>query len=339
MFYPEFNLSLAEHNQTGVLLINLGTPNAPTAQAVRPFLREFLSDSRVVELPACVWQPLLRGVILPLRGQQSAHAYEKIWLKEGSPLDVFPPRQLDGIRARLPENIHCAYAMTYGKPSIHEAITILKSKGVERLIVLPLFPQYASSSTGAALDKVLGEIKQYRNQMSVRTVSRFYDDFGYIQALATQIRNYRAQHGVGDKLMFSFHGIPQKHADLGDTYPQECYETARLVAQELGLNADDYVVSFQSRFGHAKWLEPSTQTLFKELPRKQKIKKLDVVCAGFVSDCLETMDEIAIMGREQFYQAGGEQFHYIPCLNDNPDWLDALTNIIKQNGANWIEAA
>ena len=337
-FHPEFSIPLAEQNQVGVLLVNLGTPEAPTPEAVRPFLRDFLSDPRVIELSPWLWQPLLRGIILPFRSRHAARLYEKIWLKEGSPLKVFTHRQLEGLRERLPENIHCAYAMSYGKPSIHEAMSTLKSKGVGRIIVLPLYPQYAGSSTGAALDKVLDELEHERNQMSVRTVARFYFHTGYIRALAQQIASYRKQYGAGEKLMFSFHSIPQKHSDLGDPYAQECRETARLVALELGLSEQDYIVSFQSRFGGGKWLEPSTQTLFKELPRKHKITKLDVICPGFVSDCLETMEEIAIRGREQFHAAGGTQFQYIPCLNDNPAWLDALSDIVKESGAGWIKA-
>ena len=337
-FQPEPPHGAHQQARVGILLINLGTPAAPTPEAVRPYLREFLSDQRVVELPRLLWQPLLRGIILPFRSRHAARLYEKIWLKEGSPLKVFTHRQLEGLRERLPENIHCAYAMSYGKPSIHEAMSTLKSKGVGRIIVLPLYPQYAGSSTGAALDKVLDELEHERNQMSARTIARFYYHAGYIRALAQQITAYRKQYGAGEKLMFSFHSIPQKHSDLGDPYAQECRETARLVALELGLSEQDYIVSFQSRFGGGKWLEPSTQTLFKELPRKHKITKLDVICPGFVSDCLETMEEIAIRGREQFHAAGGTQFQYIPCLNDNPAWLDALSDIVKESGAGWIKA-
>ena len=337
-FQPEPPHGAHQQARVGILLINLGTPAAPTPEAVRPYLREFLSDQRVVELPRLLWQPLLRGIILPFRSRHAARLYEKIWLKEGSPLKVFTHRQLEGLRERLPENIHCAYAMSYGKPSIHEAMSTLKSKGVGRVIVLPLYPQYAGSSTGAALDKVLDELEHERNQMSARTIARFYYHAGYIRALAQQITAYRKQYGAGEKLMFSFHSIPQKHSDLGDPYAQECRETARLVALELGLSEQDYIVSFQSRFGGGKWLEPSTQTLFKELPRKHKITKLDVICPGFVSDCLETMEEIAIRGREQFHAAGGTQFQYIPCLNDNPAWLDALSDIVKESGAGWIKA-
>ena len=214
----------------------------------------------------------------------------------------------------------------------------LKSQGVGKLLVLPLYPQYAGSCTGAALDNVWREIWAQRNQMAVCSISRFYDHPAYIRALAQQIHNYRAQHGSGDLLMFSFHGIPQRHSDLGDPYADECRRTAQLTAKELGLTEKDYVVSFQSRFGKNKWIEPSTQTLFSTLPKKQGVRRLDVICPGFVSDCLETMEEIAIAGREQFHAAGGEQFHYIPCLNDNPEFLDALVRILQDNSA-WLAAA
>lgn len=332
-FQTEYPVPFGEQEKIGVLLINLGTPSAPTPQAIRPYLHQFLSDHRVVELPKWLWQPILRGLILPFRAKKSAHAYQKIWLKEGSPLMVFTQRQAEGLRHRLPPYVHVDFAMTYGKPSVAESIAALKSKGVGRLIVLPLYPQYAGSSTGAALDKVWQELLQQRNQMSVCSISRFYRHPEYIKALANQIRRYHAEHGAGDKLMFSFHGIPQRQHDLGDPYPYECKETARLVAEQLGLREQDYIVSFQSQFGKAKWVAPSTQDLFTELPKKHGVEKLDVICPAFVSDCLETMEEIAIAGREQFHAAGGTQFHYIPCLNDNPDFLDALAKIVYEHSA------
>ena len=335
-FHPEFSIPLAEQNQVGVLLVNLGTPEAPTPEAVRPFLRDFLSDPRVIELSPWLWQPLLRGIILPLRSRKVAQLYSKIWLKEGSPLKVFTHRQLEGLRERLPENVHCAYAMSYGKPSIHEAMSTLKSKGVGRIIVLPLYPQYAGSSSGAALDQVHDALKRQRNQMSLRTVSRFYDHPAYIGAQAAQIRNYRAQHGSGGKLLFSFHGIPLRHERNGDPYQSECRHSARLIAAELGLGEQDYEVCFQSRFGPAKWLEPNTQQLIKQLAKKNAGGRIDIACPGFVADCLETMEEIAISGRELFHAAGGSDYHYIPCLNDNPDWLDALAQIVRENGAGWL---
>ena len=333
---PEPKPAAGGRQKTGVLLINLGTPAAPTAAAVRPYLRSFLSDRRIVELPALLWQPLLRGVILPLRAKKSAANYAKVWFKEGSPLEVFTRRQCEGLQSRLPEDVAVAYAMSYSEPSIPSAIEALKAQGVGRLIVLPLYPQYAGSSSGAALDQVHDALKRQRNQMSLRTVSRFYDHPAYIGAQAAQIRNYRAQHGSGGKLLFSFHGIPLRHERNGDPYQSECRHSARLIAAELGLGEQDYEVCFQSRFGPAKWLEPNTQQLIKQLAKKNAGGRIDIACPGFVADGLETMEEIAISGRELFQAAGGSDYHYIPCLNDNPDWLDALAQIVRENGAGWL---
>ena len=333
---PEPKPAAGGRQKTGVLLINLGTPAAPTAAAVRPYLRSFLSDRRVVDLPALLWQPLLRGVILPLRAKKSAANYAKVWFKEGSPLEVFTRRQCEGLQSRLPEDVAVAYAMSYSEPSIPSAIEALKAQGVGRLLVLPLYPQYAGSSSGAALDQVHDALKRQRNQMSLRTVSRFYDHPAYIGAQAAQIRNYRAQHGSGGKLLFSFHGIPLRHERNGDPYQSECRHSARLIAAELGLGEQDYEVCFQSRFGPAKWLEPNTQQLIKQLAKKNAGGRIDIACPGFVADCLETMEEIAISGRELFHAAGGSDYHYIPCLNDNPDWLDALAQIVRENGAGWL---
>ena len=333
---PEPKPAAGGRQKTGVLLINLGTPAAPTAAAVRPYLRSFLSDRRVVDLPALLWQPLLRGVILPLRAKKSAANYAKVWFKEGSPLEVFTRRQCEGLQSRLPEDVAVAYAMSYSEPSIPSAIEALKAQGVGRLIVLPLYPQYAGSSSAAALDQVHDALKRQRNQMSLRTVSRFYDHPAYIGAQAAQIRNYRAQHGSGGKLLFSFHGIPLRHERNGDPYQSECRHSARLIAAELGLGEQDYEVCFQSRFGPAKWLEPNTQQLIKQLAKKNAGGRIDIACPGFVADCLETMEEIAISGRELFHAAGGSDYHYIPCLNDNPDWLDALAQIVRENGTGWL---
>ncbi|MDO5356000.1 MAG: ferrochelatase [Conchiformibius sp.] len=336
-FQTEPHITFEQQNKVGVLLMNLGTPERPTPEAMKPYLTRFLSDKRVVELPAVLWQPVLRGAVIPLRVKHVAENYGRVWLNEGSPLKVFTERQTEGLRQRLPDNVYVEYAMTYSEPFVPQMLAKLKANGVSRLLVIPLYPQYAGSSTGAAVDKVLKQLSKQRNQMSVRTVSRFYDHEGYIKALAAQIRNYRAEHGSGEMLLFSFHGIPQAQHDKGDPYPHECRKTAQLVAAELGLGEQDYAVSFQSQFGKAKWIGPSTQDLFVSLPKKQKIKKLDIVCPGFVSDCLETMEEIAIAGREEFFANGGEQFHYIPCLNDNPDWLEALADLAKENLQGWLE--
>lgn len=332
-FLPEPAVARHQASKTAVLLLNLGTPAAPTAEAVRPYLRDFLSDPRVVELPKAVWQPILRGLVLTLRPKKSAHGYAKVWFSEGSPLAVYTERQARALAQKLP-GIIVRHAMSYGEPGVAQVLAELKAQGVNQVLALPLYPQYAASSTGAALDKVFEVLLQQRNQMSVRTVSRFYDDAGYIDAMKQQIAAYWAQHGRGDKLMLSFHGIPQANEDGGDPYRHECLATAKLLAAALNLGEQDYLVSFQSRFGKAKWIEPSTQTLLDTLP-KQGVGKLDVFCPGFTSDCLETMEEIAITGREQFHAAGGTQFHYIPCLNDNAAWLDALAALAQKHLQGW----
>ncbi|QEY24733.1 ferrochelatase [Neisseria animalis] len=332
-FLPEPPLSYNQQNRTAVLLLNLGTPDAPTAEAVKPYLRDFLSDHRVVELPKWLWQPVLRGLVLTLRPKKSAHGYEKVWFDEGSPLAVYTERQTAALSAKFPEII-VRHAMTYGNPGIADVLSDLKAQGVGRLLVVPLYPQYAASSTGAALDKIFAQLLKQRNQMGLRTIARFYDDAGYIGAMKQHIEAYWAQHGRGDKLMLSFHGIPQKSSDDGDPYPEECRHTAKLLADALGLSESEYVVSFQSQFGKAKWVGPSTQALFDELPKKG-VEKLDVFCPGFMADCLETMEEIALAGREQFHEAGGTQFHYIPCLNDSPVWVEALADLVKRNLQGW----
>lgn len=332
-FLPEPPKPHSHQQKTAVLLLNLGTPEAPTAEAVRPYLRDFLSDKRVVELPGLLWQPILRGLVLTLRPQKSAHGYQKAWLPEGSPLAIYTQKQAELLAENLP-NVIVRHAMTYGSPSATQVLSELKAQGVTQVLTIPLYPQYAASSTGAALDKIFEVLLKQRNQISLRTVSRFYDNAHYIDAMKQQVEAFWSHHGRGEKLMLSFHGIPQKNHDQGDPYLHECHQTAELLADALSLTKSDYIVSFQSQFGKAKWIGPSTQNLFDELP-KQGITKLDVFCPGFISDCLETMEEIAIAGREQFHAAGGQQYQYIPCLNTHPAWINALTNIAKQNIQGW----
>ena len=335
IFTSEPAVPYHQQNRTAVLLLNLGTPHAPTAEAVRPYLATFLSDARVVELPKTIWRPILYGAVLPLRAKQSAHGYEKVWLKEGSPLAVYTQRQAQALAEKLPQHIIVRYAMTYGQPSIPDVMAQLKAEGVSQLLVLPLYPQYAASSSGAALDKVFHVMLKQRNMMSLRTVRQFYQDTGYIEALRQHITSYWQQHGKGEKLLMSFHGIPLAQYEQGDPYPDACHHTAQLLAEALQLSHNDYIVAFQSRFGRAKWVSPSTQDLFVSLP-KRGITKLDVICPAFVSDCLETMEEIAIVGREQFHEAGGTQFHYIPCLNNNDIWIDALADLVKRHLGDWL---
>ena len=333
-FASEPALPYSQQNQTAVLLLNLGTPDAPTTEAVRAFLKDFLSDPRVVELPRWLWQPILRCAILPFRPKKSAHGYAKIWLDEGSPLALYTKRLSQALGDKL-HGITVRHAMTYGKPAVSDVLSELKAQGVEKILVIPLYPQYAASSTGAALDKIFAALAQQRNQMSVRTVSRFYDDAGYIDAMKQHIQAYWAEHGRGEKLLLSFHGIPQKNHDDGDPYADECRHTAQLLAEALSLGEKDYIVSFQSRFGRSKWVEPSTQDLLENLP-SQDVAKLDVFCPGFISDCLETLEEIALVGREQFHAAGGKQYQYIPCLNADALWLEALADLARRNLAGWV---
>ncbi|EGY53578.1 ferrochelatase [Neisseria shayeganii] len=332
-FLPEPPLSAKQQHGTAVLLINLGTPEAPTAEAVRPYLREFLSDQRVVELPKLLWQPILRGFVLPFRPRKSAHAYRQIWQQEGSPLAVFTARQAQALQQALPD-VSVRFAMTYGRPSVADTLAELKAQGIGRLLVLPLYPQYAASSSGAAIDKVLKVLLKQRNQLSLRTVSRYYDHPAYIRAMQTHIEAYWRQHGRGKKLMLSFHGIPESAHIQGDPYPDECRHTARLLAEALQLNEEDYLVAFQSQFGRNRWIGPSTQQLLDELP-KQQTDELDIFCPGFLSDCLETLEEIAIAGREQFHAAGGKTYRFIPCLNDSPACTEMLAALAGENLHGW----
>ncbi|WP_037585544.1 ferrochelatase [Stenoxybacter acetivorans] len=334
-FFPE---PPANTPKIGVLLLNLGTPKTPETKAVRPYLREFLSDRRVVELPRFMWQTLLNGIILPLRSPKSAHGYQKIWLPEGAPLLRHTQNLCIKLHRQLADfdaQIITDYAMTYGEPSVECVIANLKQQGVDRLLVLPLYPQYAASSSAAALDKVWHVLLRQRRQMAVRSITGYADNANYIAALAAQIEHHWQQHGRGDKLLFSFHGIPQAQNDNGDPYAQECQTTVRLLAEKLRLPENKYLLAYQSRFGKAKWLTPSTQDLLQSLPQSG-VRKLDIICPGFAADCLETLEEIAVQGRNDFLAAGGVQFHYIPCLNDDNNGVNALASLIKQHLAGWL---
>lgn len=332
-FLPEPPLSFDRQNRVAVVLMNLGTPTAPTAAAVRPYLREFLSDPRVVELPRLLWQAVLRGVVLPFRAGRSAHAYARIWQPEGSPLAVFTAKQAAALQQSFPDFI-VRYAMTYGGPSAESVLAGLKAEGVGRVLLIPLYPQYAASSTGAAVDKVLSALQRQRNQVSLRTVSRFYGHPAYIRAMADHIRRHWQQHGKSRKILFSFHGIPEAAHRLGDPYPDECRTTARLLAEALELGENDYITAFQSQFGKSRWVGPSTQQLLETLPQ-QGCDEIDIFCPGFLSDCLETLEEIAIMGREQFHEAGGRQYRFIPCLNDGAECIAMLETLVRENTGGW----
>ncbi len=322
---------------TGILLCNLGTPEAPTAAALRRYLAQFLSDPRVVEIPRAIWKPLLHGIILRLRPRKSAAKYASIWTPEGSPLKVWTEKQATLLRGWLGERGHrvtVRYAMRYGNPSIASQLDALKAEGASRVLVLPAYPQYSGTTTASVWDAVCDWSRQVRSIPELRFVNRYHDDAGYIGALAQRVRSYWRDQGRPDQLVMSFHGVPERTLKLGDPYHCECQKTARLLAEKLGLGRDQYKVTFQSRFGRAKWLEPYTEPTLKALARSG-VKRVDVVCPGFTSDCLETLEEIAIEGRQAFMTAGGQAFHYIPCLNDSPEWITALCQLAQQHLAGW----
>ncbi|MCP9758205.1 ferrochelatase [Aquitalea sp. S1-19] len=324
--------------KTGVLLINLGTPDAPTTKAVRPYLKQFLSDPRVVEIPRLLWWPILNGIILNTRPKKSAEKYASIWTQEGSPLLVHTQKQCKLVKGLLGErgqqNLVVDYAMRYGNPSVESVICQMRERGVDRLLVVPLYPQYAASSSGTALDAVFTTLLKQRNMLEVRTVRHFHDHPGYIAALAQRVSSYWRQNGRPDKLVMSFHGVPKSTLIKGDPYHCECLKTGRLLAEALELGADDYIVTFQSRFGRAEWLQPYTAPTLKALG-KAATRRVDVVCPGFVGDCLETLEEIAMEGKEDFLMAGGGEYRYIECLNESPVWIDALADIICHNLPGW----
>ncbi|HEX4986841.1 MAG TPA: ferrochelatase [Burkholderiales bacterium] len=324
--------------KTGILLVNLGTPDAPTAQALRPFLRDFLSDPRVVEIPRALWWPILHGVILRTRPKQSAAKYAQIWTKEGSPLAVHTAKQAVLLRGYLGERIRTphvvAWAMRYGRPSIENTLLELRGDGCDRILVLPMYPQYSASATASAYDAVFAAVKKMRNAPALRLVKHYHDHPAYIAALAKQVNDYWFANGRPDKLLMSFHGLPRFSLDRGDPYHCECHATARLLATELGLTPGRHAVSFQSRFGRAEWLKPYTMQTVTELGR-QRTGRLDVVCPGFVADCLETLEEIAIENKAAYLAAGGAQFHYIPCLNERHEWIQALARIAAENLHGW----
>ena len=328
-------------DRTGVLLINLGTPDAPTAEALRPYLKQFLSNRRVVEVPPWLWWPILNGIILNTRPKQSAEKYAQIWMPEGSPLKVHTERQVDLARARLAERFPyppmLEYAMSIGSPSIADVLRRMKEDSCQRILIVPLYPQYASSSTGSAFEEVFEQVRKMRDMPALRTVKHYHDHSGYIMALARNVRDYWAEHGAPDKLVMSFHGVPRASVDAGDPYHRECLVTGGLLAKALELDANRYEICFQSRFGRAEWLTPYTALTLERLGN-ENTRRVDVVCPGFVSDCLETLEEIAMEGRAIFIQSGGQEFHYIPCLNEREDWICALVDIILNHLQGWLES-
>ncbi|MDP3084087.1 MAG: ferrochelatase [Rubrivivax sp.] len=336
-FRPEPSHRHGSAARTAVLLVNLGTPDAPTPSALRRYLAQFLSDPRVVEIPRLIWWLILHGIILRTRPAKSAAKYASVWLPEGSPLAVWTARQAEGLAAALNERGHdliVRHAMRYGKPSVASVLDGLRADGATRILVLPLYPQYAAATTASATDAVLDWARRARRQPELRFVADYHDDPGYIDALATSVRDHWQQHGRGERLLVSFHGVPRRSLTLGDPYHCQCLKTARLLGERLGLGTDQMTVTFQSRFGRARWLEPYTEPTLRELAR-QGVKRVDILCPGFAADCLETLEEIAQEARDTFLTAGGETFHYIRCLNDRPQWIDALASLSERHLQGW----
>jgi ferrochelatase len=321
--------------KTGVLLTNLGSPDAPEAPAVRRYLKQFLSDPRVVEIPRLAWWLILNGIILNTRPAKSAAKYQTIWMPEGSPLKVHTERQAKYLRGFLHKRgingVEVAYAMRYGNPSIPAMLDELAAKSCDRILVLPLYPQYAASTTASTFDAIAAWSGAQRNVPAINFVRNFHDHPGYIAALEASVREHWVKEvGPPDVLVMSFHGLPKRSLDLGDPYFCECMKTGRLLAEALGLEEGRYRVTFQSRFGKAEWLQPYTAPTLAELGRAGT-NRVDVICPGFASDCLETLEEIAMEGRDEFIAAGGKAFTYIPCLNEREDWLNTLTDIVQAN--------
>ncbi|MCP1673504.1 ferrochelatase [Natronocella acetinitrilica] len=342
---PRFSAKDAfKHDDTprlGVLVANLGTPDAPTAPALRTYLAQFLADPRVVEVPRLLWRIILHGIVLRTRPAKSARAYAEVWTDEGSPLLVISRAQTEGIAQRLHSRLEGPVAvelgMRYGSPSIPKALQTLRQAGAERLLVLPMYPQYSGATTASTFDALADELKGWRWVPELRFIGQYHDDPAYIACLAASIREHWEAHGRGDKLLFSFHGTPQRYLLDGDPYHCQCQKTARLVAQSLQLPDDAWQVTFQSRFGREVWLQPYTDKTVEALG-KSGLKTLDVICAGFSADCLETLEEIQGENAEIFEEAGGGELRYIAALNDRSDHLDMLTDLILSHAQGWPEA-
>lgn len=312
---------------TALVVVNLGTPEAPTASAVRRYLGEFLSDKRVVSIPALLWKPLLHGLILPLRGPRSAEKYAQIWLPEGSPLAVYTQRLAQAMQACLP-SMRVVQAMRYGAPALAGILNGLHRDGIRRIVVLPLYPQYSTTTT-ASVGDVVKRWRVAHPTVEVTMVDDYSIDGGWVKAVAASIQRHWQQHGRGERLVFSFHGLPQRMADTGDPYPQRCEASAAAIAAALGLAAEEWTLTYQSRFGRERWLEPSTKPVLLALV-DAGIRKVDVVCPGFAVDCLETLEEVAI-GFGHSFAAHGGQLRYLPCLNEDPAHAAALAAIVKGN--------
>jgi ferrochelatase len=336
-FNKEPSFQHGQDARTAVLYCNLGTPSQATAPALRTYLAEFLGDGRVVEIPKPIWLLILHGIILRVRPKKSAAKYASIWTEGGSPLKVFTDQQAQSLGNALQErglNVTVRYAMRYGQPSIPEQLNAFKAEGVQRVLILPAYPQYSGTTTASVFDAVYRWGLKTRLIPELRFVNHYHDDPRYIAALAQTVREHWAAQGQAEQLVMSFHGVPERTLHLGDPYHCECLKTGRMLAEALGLSKDQYKLTFQSRFGKAKWLEPYTEPTLVAMA-KQGVKKVDVMCPGFTGDCLETLEEIQQEAKEAFEHAGGESFNYIPCLNKHPVWIQALMDISLDHMQGW----
>jgi ferrochelatase len=340
-FKPEPPYQHGDPLKVGILLANLGTPDAATAPALRRYLGQFLMDRRVVEIPRFIWCWILHCIILVVRPKKSAAKYAQVWTAEGSPLLVHAQKQTQLLRGFLSQKINSPFAvelgMSYGNPSMQSALDKLRAQHCDRILVFPLYPQYAASSTGSALDAVWRILLKTRNMPAIRTIRHYHDHPAYIAALAQTVSEHWRLNGKPSKLVMSFHGLPKFHLLKGDPYHCECYKTARLLAEALGLEKDEFTVAFQSRFGKQEWLKPYLASTLQALGQA-KTRRIDVICPGFSSDCLETLEEIAMEGKEIFTHAGGGEYHYIKALNETEPWIDAMTTIALENLHGWVSA-
>jgi len=321
--------------RVGVLLVNLGTPDAPTPAAVKRYLAEFLSDRRVVEIPPLLWQPILRGIVLNVRPRKSAHAYAQVWTEDGSPLASITRRQAVALAERLGDGVLVDYAMRYGSPSIASRLDAMKAQGCDRILLAPLYPQYSGATTGSVADKAFEALGAMRWQPAIRTLPPYYDQPVHIEALAASAReSIAALDFEPDAILATFHGMPERTLHLGDPYHCQCRKTARLLGDALGR---ELTVSFQSRFGGGKWLEPSTEDMLEHLAKDGK-RRIALIAPGFSADCLETLEELAIRGKEQFEAAGGERFAYLPCLNDTPVGMTMLERLVRNELLGWLSS-
>ena len=319
--------------KVGVLIVNLGTPDAPEPGAVRAYLKQFLSDPRVVELPRLLWQPILRAIVLTTRPRRSAHAYKQVWTDEGSPLAAITARQAQALAGAFGDEVVVDHAMRYGRPAIGERLDALKRGGCDRILIAPLYPQYCAATTATANDEAFAALRRMRWQPALRTLPSYHDDEAYIEALKKRIeQSLAALDFEPQTILASFHGMPERTLQLGDPYHCHCRKTARLLSAALGR---DLIITFQSRFGRAKWLEPATDKMLAALPGKG-VARVAIVAPGFSADCLETLEELAIRGRDTFLAAGGTHFAYLPCLNDSAQGIEMLRSIVGRELEGWV---